>query len=239
MLRKGTKDQRIHGRIRFQENITINGTIMVKGIDISEGGLYVHTGRSFLHGSVVSISFPLINRELTVDAKVQHNQAGIGMGLRFVGLTDQQKKMITEFLDFMASRHEELTAERATVLLVEDNDLSRRMNKSKLLFEGFLVAEASATMEALKLLNVHLPDIIVLALYSNENDAIQLLSLIRTTPEWKQIPVIVLSTCGTRDAHNRARKSGVDEFLIKMNTSPAKLTETVNTILRKLRKRSE
>jgi hypothetical protein len=82
--------KRTEKRVPFKEYVMINGALRAKAIDISEGGIYVHTGRSFKSGSTVYVSLVLKFMEIEARARVRFSHDGVGMGLRFRGLTGEQ-----------------------------------------------------------------------------------------------------------------------------------------------------
>jgi CheY-like chemotaxis protein len=231
MNEEDKKEHRRKKRLPIKGNILVDGKVMFKCIDISEGGLYLYTGQSFEKGKIVTVTLPIKGSPLTVKAKVQHNQPGIGMGLQFIDLTDEQLTVIKKLIKNMMERSTRRKDERKKILLVEDNEMSRQIYKNKLLLEGFSIIEARDGIEAIKLLNDISPDLIVLDLYTGKMDGFKVLSILKINPKWENIPVVVFSESGTPDVIDAIIKAGADEFLSKMLTSPSKLAETVKAIL--------
>ena len=215
------QEKRIFKRVPYTDNVLINGSILVKGIDISEGGIYVHTGRKFAIGDIVRISFRLAATDLDLMAQVMSCQESIGMGLKFLNLSPFARKAAT---DYIAESGEKT---KTTVLIVEDNEAGRRMNKSKLVLDGFGVMEAANGVEALKALQDSVPDLIVLDLYMEGMDGFKVLSFLRADERYKNIPVMVLSARGEKAEIEKAMAMGANAFLVKMMTSPIKLSEAV------------
>ncbi len=52
-------------------------------------------------------------------------------------------------------------------------------------------------------------------------------SIMRQKPEWRSIPVLVFSGRSSTSDIEQAMNAGASEFLVKMMTSPAKLSERV------------
>lgn len=223
-------EQRIQRRIPFTQQILINNSLMVNAIDISEGGLYVHTGRMFPGGSIVALVFSIGNQKFNLKAKVQHCQEGVGMGLEFVNLTDEQKNGIKTLLAVIASK--KAVSSKKRILVVDGNDLARRMNKSRLILDGFAVLEAKDGIEALKILQAEQLDLVVLDLYMEPMDGFKLTTFIRQMHQHKDIPVIVFSARSTPDVIEQAMNAGATLFLVKMTTSPIKLSENVKSLLK-------
>lgn len=225
----GRIEDRREVRYPFPHNLLINQKIMVKGIDISYGGLYVNTGRSFEVGRIVEVSFP--EYKLTLKARVQHNQAGVGMGLKFLAMNDEIKRKVKLLISSLDMGTVTQGKTRPEILLVDDNESARRINKSKLNMEGFTVFEAGGGVEAIKKLSNITPDIIVLDINMSDMDGLKMLKLLRSTEKWARIPVVMFSSQASADLIGKAYEAGANEFLSKSTTSPAKLANAVKNIL--------
>ena len=105
--------------------------------------------------------------------------------------------------------------ERATVLLVDDEDQLRQVMRDLLEREGYVVHEAGDGVEALDQVDRHAPDIIVLDLNLPNLDGYGVLSHLRSRPATAQIPVIVLTARGDEDNEVRVFEYGADDFLSK------------------------
>src|SRR5512139_106171 len=85
-------------RVDFGQDVLINDTMKVKALTISEEGLYVHTGRFFPVGTVIDLSLTLGKEKLMVKARVRHSQQGIGMGLIFLDLGDEDLERLRQYI---------------------------------------------------------------------------------------------------------------------------------------------
>ncbi len=223
--------QRAQERIPYHERIMINSTITVQSIDISKGGLYVHTDHPFQAGSVVEISLPIDSEELKIKARIKYEHAGVGIGLRFIDLDDIQKAKIEELIEDIKRKPPMPKRDKPGVLLVDDNTMSRKIMKSELSLEGFWVVEATNGIDAIKALEEQPVDIVVIDLFMDKTDGFEVLSAIRGSPEWKDIPLIVLSKKYTDDVRDAVTSAGADDFLLKMVTPPSKLAEVLRKFL--------
>jgi signal transduction histidine kinase/CheY-like chemotaxis protein len=103
----------------------------------------------------------------------------------------------------------------APVLIVEDDAATREMLQRTLEREGFAVAEAADGRAGLDRLAEHLPSLILLDLLMPEMDGFEFLAELQSRPEWRPIPVVVV-TAKDLTADERARLSGqVAEVLSK------------------------
>ena len=90
------KKQRKHERFPFIEDVLVDGTKRCTTGDISEGGLYISAMQAFEKNTVIDVTILLKGEEITVKANVRHCQPGIGLGIMFVDLSDEQKVKIKE-----------------------------------------------------------------------------------------------------------------------------------------------
>ena len=222
-------DQRVYTRVPFSEDVMLNNSVKAKGIDISEGGLFVH-GRNFTPGSTLSVSFKLGSLDFNLKVKVSNSQMSVGVGLTFIDLDDDQRCSIRSFVETYA--RDTLASRKRKVLLVEDTESIRRMYKSRLVCDGYFVVEATDGVAALAKLEQNLPDVVVLDLYMEGMNGFKVLSYMKGHPAMKGIPVIVLSARGLPDDLNRAMSLGAEGFLVKMVTSPAKLSQYLERFFR-------
>ncbi len=222
-------EQRKEKRVALQKEVLINGTIKVQSLDLSVGGLYVHTGRHFTPGHIVNLTLPLNARYMNLRARVQHTQESVGMGLKFVNLTTAQEADLQTFIDSMFQAYS--ADARKTVLLVDDHETARRMNKSRLILDGFNVLEAKDGGEAVVQIKRERVDLVILDLYPEQVDGYNILEIIRQRPECKGIPVLALSGKSSESEMQKATAAGATEFLVKMMTPPLKLSQRVKAYL--------
>jgi CheY-like chemotaxis protein len=115
------------------------------------------------------------------------------------------------------------------VLIIDLNEASRRVYRSKLVLEGFTVFEAQDGPSSREIIEKEKIDAVV---YMGGADEIELFSVIRQKPELNKIPILVVSAKSSPGAPEAAIKAGATEFMVKMFTSPAKLTERVKARLK-------
>jgi CheY-like chemotaxis protein len=220
---------------RKQQRIPITGKLLVdirkdfQCIDISEGGLYFSTGNIFAENSFFDVTIPYKNKKVTVKAQIRHFQPGVGVGIEFVDVSDTQRSIIKEIIESMMSNYK--ADRKDKILLIEDHDMSRKINRINLVEGGFFVIEARDGTEGIKMLQEHTPNLIILDLYMDNMDGFKVLSMLKTSPKWMNIPVLVFSSTITQDTIDKLISGGADEFLLKTATSSVKLIETVKAML--------
>ena len=76
------------------------------------------------------------------------------------------------------------------------------------------------------------PDLIIFDLYMEKMDGFKVLMILKSSPKWKDVPIIVFSSHGTQDVIDKVINAGADEFLLKMITSPSKLAQKAKAVLK-------
>lgn len=66
--------------------------------DISVTGAFVDSMIALPQGTILKLKFPLLSRDLFVDAEVCHSMPQFGMGVRFLNLTEEQRAVIEQFI---------------------------------------------------------------------------------------------------------------------------------------------
>ncbi len=222
-------DKRQFKRVPYSEKVLINNSLPVQCHDVSEGGLFVHLTRALQPGSTVKVDFP--ETGLSVMALVQAVTES-GVGLMFTSLSPTQKKGIEEIIR-RAEAAQSVRKTKPSVLMVEDSESVRRLNKSRLFAEGFSVLEAADGMAAIKILGSEIPDVILLDLHLDKMDGYKIMSLIKQNEKLKDIPIVVFSSKFSAEEQSKAFEAGATEFLPKMTTSPVKLVSIIKDLIGK------
>jgi response regulator RpfG family c-di-GMP phosphodiesterase len=104
---------------------------------------------------------------------------------------------------------------KASVLLADQNEEFRRLLRRGLLNDGLQVQETSSYQDALKTLLEHPPDLVLVDIDADANEAFQLLQEIREDKKLCRLPFAFLSGNSDRVTKIRALREGVDDFLHK------------------------
>lgn len=120
-----------------------------------------------------------------------------------------------------------------TVLLVEDDPVVARMYARKLKAEGYEVISVSDGQEGLNILGTEAkPDLILLDLIMPKVDGFRFLEIIKENPEFKDIPVILLSNVPKEPTYLEWVTSlGADDFIVKSELTPKEVVERVDSLL--------
>ncbi|RPJ54950.1 MAG: response regulator [Dehalococcoidia bacterium] len=102
-----------------------------------------------------------------------------------------------------------------TVLYAEDDVEHRTMMRVIMRNTDITLVEASDGQEALQKIQHQCPDLILLDLFMPKLDGHGVMEALKSDPETRHIPIIVLSAWSTGDNRNRAKNAGALDFIAK------------------------
>jgi adenylate cyclase len=124
---------------------------------------------------------------------------------------------------------------RATILIIEDEDDIRTFASRVLELEGYRVLQASDGDEGLKLARGNQVALVLLDLRLPGRDGWAVLSQMKSDPELSSIPVVVFTASAGVPQQSRALAGGAADYLVKP-LSATSLREPIARILRQKRK---
>jgi hypothetical protein len=95
-------ENRKYERFPFIEDVYLDGSRRCTSSDISEGGIYISAIQAFEEGTVMDVMIPFRGDEIGVRGQIRHYQHGIGVGIMFVDLSDEQKEKIRDMVETVA-----------------------------------------------------------------------------------------------------------------------------------------
>jgi len=101
------------------------------------------------------------------------------------------------------------------------------------------VTEADNGRVALDMLAKEIPDIILIDLMMPEMDGFQLITALRERPDWRHVPVIVITALDLTAADRKRLNSGVEGILLKNSFDPAHLVQTVRQAVANARRKNK
>jgi two-component system chemotaxis response regulator CheY len=117
------------------------------------------------------------------------------------------------------------------VLVVEDSPIMRQLIVFALKrFPGFQIVEANDGLDGLKKLSVEKFDLILTDINMPIMDGLKLVSMVRNDPNYKDTPIIVITTEGAIEDRERALALGADEYITKP-IQTMKIQETVKKLM--------
>lgn len=117
------------------------------------------------------------------------------------------------------------------VLVVEDSPTMRQLIVFALKrIRGLQIVEANDGVGGLKKLSAEKFDLILTDINMPIMDGLKLVSLIRNDPQYKEVPVVVITTEGAQEDRDRALALGANEYITKP-IQTAKIIEVVRRLL--------
>ena len=121
---------------------------------------------------------------------------------------------------------------RATrVLMVEDDASQRERMLGWLERPQWIVREAANGREALNLLRGEKPDVILLDLMMPEMDGFEVVAALQGDKDWRDIPVIVITSLDLNAKDRERLNSGVQSVLVKEKFRPEDLVERIRRLV--------
>jgi PAS domain S-box-containing protein len=106
-------------------------------------------------------------------------------------------------------------AHNDSILVVDDDAVTRHVLNSTLVAGGFRVRAVDSGRAALEQLAMETPALILLDLVMPEMDGYETLRVLRTMRSIREVPVVVLTALDAEDEVARAFEAGADDFLRK------------------------
>ena len=119
---------------------------------------------------------------------------------------------------------------RPTVLVVDDDELMRRLLSVTLRGGPFRVLAASTAPEGLRLAREHRPALIFLDLRLGSENGLRVCRLLRTEEGTRGSTIVILSAQDDPITRVRARRAGADRFFAKP-FSPLAIWQTVDQVV--------
>ena len=119
----------------------------------------------------------------------------------------------------------------AKILLVEDDQSLREIYGIRLTAEGYEIVPAGDGEEALAAAVREKPDLIISDVMMPKISGFDMLDILRSTPETKNIKVIMMTALSSEDQRERGEALGADRFLVKSQVGIEDVVNAVHEIL--------
>ncbi len=117
------------------------------------------------------------------------------------------------------------------VMLVEDDNNLREIYDARLAAEGYEIVSAHDGEEALALAVKERPDLIISDVMMPKISGFDMLDILRTTPETKNVKVIMMTALSQAEDRARADKLGADRYLIKSQVTLEDVIKVAHEVL--------
>lgn len=101
------------------------------------------------------------------------------------------------------------------VLVVEDSPLSMELALDILYAQGFTACGAENGKEAIKMVEKEIYDLILMDIELPDMDGVAVTKIIKSKPEYKNVPVIALTAYAMKGDRERFLGEGFDDYISK------------------------
>jgi CheY-like chemotaxis protein len=119
----------------------------------------------------------------------------------------------------------------AKILLVEDDKSLREIYSVRLIAEGYEIVSAGDGEEALAMAIKERPDLIVSDVMMPKISGFDMLDILRSTTETKDVKVIMMTALSSEDQRARGEALGADRYLVKSQVGIEDVVRTVHDVL--------
>lgn len=116
---------------------------------------------------------------------------------------------------------------RATVLIVEDNELNMKLFHDLLVAHGYATIQTRNGLEALELARKHRPALILMDIQLPEVSGLEITKWLKEDDDLRAIPVIAITAFAMKGDEERIRSGGCEAYISKP-ISVSGFLETVN-----------
>lgn len=117
------------------------------------------------------------------------------------------------------------------ILLVEDDKSLREIYGVRLLAEGYEIVSAGDGEEALAMAIKERPDLIVSDVMMPKISGFDMLDILRSTPETKDVKIIMMTALSSEDQRARGESLGADRYLVKSQVGIEDVVRTIHDVL--------
>jgi len=105
--------------------------------------------------------------------------------------------------------------DRRTILIAEDNEQNLELLEAYLETDDYRILTARDGVEALKMFEWHLPDLVLLDVMMPKLGGLEVCRKIKTTTSRRHVPILIVTSSDDFDILERAFDAGADDFLPK------------------------
>ena len=117
------------------------------------------------------------------------------------------------------------------VMVVEDDASLREIYGIRITAEGYDVVSAGDGEEALAMAVREKPDLILSDVMMPKISGLDMLDILRTTPETANIKVIMMTALSAEDQRQRGERLGADRYLVKSQVGIEDVINTIHEVL--------
>jgi DNA-binding response OmpR family regulator len=115
------------------------------------------------------------------------------------------------------------------IVIAEDDNVTARLITESLKKAGYTVVRVANGQFAIDELKKHQPRVLVLDINMPRRDGLEVLRILKRSPERQNVRVLILSGHAQPDVEQRARRDGADDYLVKP-FAPSELIDRVRRL---------
>lgn len=119
----------------------------------------------------------------------------------------------------------------AKIMVVEDDQSLREIYSIRLTAEGYEIVSAGDGEEALAIAVKERPDLIISDVMMPKISGFDMLDILRSTPETRDIKVIMMTALSSDDQRKRGESLGADKYLVKSQVGIEDVIAAVKEVL--------
>lgn len=101
---------------------------------------------------------------------------------------------------------------QALILIIEDNEKNRKLERDVLQFKGYEIIEAETAEEGVRLAQERLPALVLMDIQLPGMNGIDALAVLRADPRTKDIPVIAVTASAMTQDRQKIMAAGFDSY---------------------------
>lgn len=118
------------------------------------------------------------------------------------------------------------------ILIIDDEEAVLKMYAEKLTQGDYTVKTSTDGQEGMDMALNDKPDIILLDIIMPKLNGLDVLRILKSKNETKDIPILLLTNLPEEASGEKAKKLGADGYLVKAQCEPAKLLDEINKIFK-------
>ena len=122
---------------------------------------------------------------------------------------------------------------KISILIVEDDIFLADLYRTKFELEGFKVVVAYDGEKGLEMARKNKPDVILLDLVLPKMSGFTILENLRSTAEFKDCPIILLTNLSQKSDVEKGIKMGASDYLIKAHFMPSEVVDKIKKLANK------
>ncbi|MFA5047485.1 MAG: response regulator [Patescibacteria group bacterium] len=122
---------------------------------------------------------------------------------------------------------------KISILIVEDDIFLADLYRTKFELEGFKVVVAYDGEKGLEMAKKNKPDVILLDLVLPKMSGFTILENLRSTAEFKDCPIILLTNLSQKSDVEKGIKMGASDYLIKAHFMPSEVVDKIKKLANK------